>query len=119
MTGKKQLGDMGEQIAADYLVKDGWRICERGFRTREGEVDIIARKGKCLTFVEVKTRRSHLYGRPEEAEGWRKQQKIRQVALSYLAQKGNGFYDEISFGVVAITMAPDGSPSVDYIADAF
>lgn len=82
------IGDKGEQSAAMYLTKHGYTIIATKYRTKTGEIDIIAKDKECLVFVEVKTRRSTLYGLPAEAVNFRKQQKIINTALCFLKQRG-------------------------------
>ncbi|MBR5997800.1 MAG: YraN family protein, partial [Deltaproteobacteria bacterium] len=85
MTGARQaLGRWGEDLAAAYLQQRGMVILERNFRGKRGEVDIIARDGGDLVFVEVKTRRSDTFGTPQEAVNRRKQMQILHVAEIYL-----------------------------------
>ncbi len=81
---RQGLGRTGERLAAEQLVRDGYRLLEQNFRCRYGEIDLIAEDADDLIFVEVKTRRGDAYGRPEEAVTPRKQQKIVQVATYYL-----------------------------------
>lgn len=81
-------GDKGEQSAASYLSKLGYAIIATKYRTKTGEIDIIAKDKDCLVFVEVKTRRSTIYGFPAEAVNFRKQQKIINTALCFLNQRG-------------------------------
>jgi putative endonuclease len=64
---KKEEGELGEKIAAEYLKKQGFKIIDRNFRIRGGEIDIIALDGETLVFIEVKTRRSSEFGTPLEA----------------------------------------------------
>ncbi len=71
-------------MAAEELTRQGYRIIERNFRCRYGEIDLIAEDANDLIFIEVKTRRGDAYGLPEEAVTQRKQQKIVQVATYYL-----------------------------------
>ena len=85
---KKALGKAGEDFAGNYLEKRGLEILERNFRIREGEIDLIALDGDTIVFVEVKTRKSKNYGLPSEAVDEVKQEKIREVAEAYLAEKG-------------------------------
>lgn len=80
------LGEKGEAAAVEYLRRHGYAVLQQKYRTRTGEIDIIAKKDGVLVFVEVKTRRSTRYGLPAEAVTYRKQQKIIQTALCYLAQ---------------------------------
>jgi putative endonuclease len=81
---RQGLGQTGERLAAERLVQCGYRILERNFRCRYGEIDIVAEDGDDLVFVEVKTRRGVAYGLPEEAVTVRKQQKLIELALYYL-----------------------------------
>ncbi len=87
---RKNLGMLGESIACDHLTHEGWHVIARNWRTRRGEIDIVARDGDWLVFVEVRTRRAsanggdpHL-GRPEESVTPRKQLQLAQMAESYL-----------------------------------
>jgi len=94
MTGKKTdiktslLGSTGERIAAGHLRANGYDIVEKNYRCRYGEIDIIARKGGVIAFVEVKLRGSDQYGRAAEFVDRRKQEKLCKTALQWLAQNG-------------------------------
>jgi putative endonuclease len=88
MATKKEIGAFGEDIAADFLVRRGYEILDRRYQTRGGEVDIIARKGPTIVFVEVKARTGADFGLPEEAITWRKREKLLATARWYLAEKG-------------------------------
>jgi putative endonuclease len=82
-------GARGEEIAARFLVGEGYRIVERNFRfRRKGEIDIVAREGEYLVFCEVKMRTNDEYGLPEYAVTPSKQETIRRVAAAYLAVRG-------------------------------
>src|SRR5579863_2788673 len=83
-SARQGLGRMGERLAAEMLMREGYAILERNFRCCYGEIDLIAEDGQDLVFVEVKTRRGVAYGRPEEAVTLRKQRKVVQVATYYL-----------------------------------
>ena len=80
----KTLGDQGEAYAADYLRQNGYRILTRNYRTKVGEIDLIADDHGTLVFIEVKTRRSVRFGTPAEAVNYKKKQKIIQAAYWYL-----------------------------------
>lgn len=73
---KQRLGKLGEDIAASYLQKQGYRILSRNFRARHGEIDIVCVKNNITIFVEVKTRRNEHFGSPEEAVT---AQKLREI----------------------------------------
>ena len=82
---KTELGAWGENLAAAQLEKEGYRIRERNFRCRLGEIDIIAQKGDILAFVEVKLRKSSSHGEAREFVTASKQQKLRMTASFFLA----------------------------------
>ncbi len=110
-------GREGENIAADYLAGKGYTIIRRNYRTRFGEIDIIARSGRCLCFVEVKTRSQDVYGEPNEAVEKKKQRKMVLAASSYMQNSG---MDDIParFDVVSVHMK-DSVPVVSVVQDAF
>ncbi len=80
-------GRLGEEKAIEFLKKNGYKILERNYKTKIGEIDIIATKNKKIIFIEVKTRSSVNFGRPEEAVGKKKLKKIENVAQIYLQSK--------------------------------
>lgn len=115
---RNALGRAGEDAAAAFLTHSGWTILARNVRRREGEVDIVARRGPTLAFVEVKTRRSAAYGTPAEAVTIRKQRRIRMLAAGLLAE-GIGRAREIRFDVIEVRPCNDGCFAVRHIEDAF
>lgn len=82
-----ETGRIGESYAADYLTGQGYKIVEPNYRTRYGELDLVATEGEELVFVEVKTRSGEGFGLPEEAVDRRKQQKLIRMAQSYVLEK--------------------------------
>ncbi len=84
---KKELGAKGEDIAVRYLESRGYRIVERNYRVRLGEIDIIAEHGKDLVFIEVKTRTDTFFGTPFESVTPQKQKQLSKVALDYLGRQ--------------------------------
>ena len=82
------IGEKGEQSAVNFLKRRGYIIVTTQYRAKTGEIDIIAKDKECLVFVEVKTRRSTLYGFPAEAVNYKKQRKIINTALCFLKQRG-------------------------------
>lgn len=84
---KKELGDFGEERAARLLEQEGYRILERNFRCRTGEVDVVARMKDWIVFVEVKTRRSLIYGLPCEAVTEEKKRRLRRAAAFYMRSR--------------------------------
>lgn len=113
------VGGRGEEAAADFLKSAGYTILARNYRAKPGEIDIIAEKGGIVSFIEVKTRRSNIYGSPAEAVTYRKQGKILNTALCYLKQTGRTAAP-LSFDVIEIFLGPGGDkPRVNHIANAF
>lgn len=111
-------GKRGEAIAAAYLERMGYAVLERNYRCVFGEIDIVARDGATICFVEVKSRRSARYGDPQLAVTRRKQEKVIRTARHYLA--GRGLEDRPArFDVAAIRLSPDGAGAVDLIRNAF
>lgn len=114
------LGEQGEQQAARYLRRHGYKILVRRFRSRAGEIDIVCRHGAWLVFVEVKTRRGEEIAAPSEAVDRTKQRHMSKVALDYLRLL---HYPEVRFRfdiVEVIWPAGLGKPSaVRLIPDAF
>lgn len=100
---KRQTGQEQEYRAAIYLEERGYRILERNYRCRKGEIDLIAVHQGYLVFVEVKYRSGNRTGRPEEAVDFRKQKKISQTAAWYLKEKGLSLNTPCRFDVVAVT----------------
>lgn len=84
---KKELGAKGEEIAVRYLKRRGYRIIERNYRSRLGEIDIIAEEGDDLVFIEVKTRSDILFGSPFESVTVQKQKQLSKVALEYISKQ--------------------------------
>ena len=85
---KKKLGAKGEEIAVRYLKSRGYRIIERNYRIRLGEIDVIAEQGDDLVFIEVKTRSNTLFGSPFESITAQKQKQLSKVALEYINKQG-------------------------------
>jgi putative endonuclease len=83
----QKLGRYGEMLACEFLARRGYKIIDKNFRTRGGEIDIIAREGAVLIFVEVKTRTNNKFGEPEEAIDFYKQNKLAKTAEYYLAYR--------------------------------
>jgi len=82
---RKELGDIGEELARKFLKKKGYRIHETNFRCREGEIDIIAEHKDYLVFVEVRTKTTSSFGSPEESVTSAKKEKLIASALAYMS----------------------------------
>jgi putative endonuclease len=118
MVDDKEFGKKGEELAARYLSRRGYRILEKNYRSRAGELDIVAMDGKTLVFVEVKSRRSNAFGSPGDAVNARKRRQMERVALAYMTEnKKDGLH--CRFDVVGITAAATGEPEVELVKDAF
>ena len=104
---RRALGDFGERIAAQHLLAKGYRIRERNFRTREGEIDIIAVRGDLLAFVEVRCRRGAAMGTAAESLTPAKQRRLVALAEAY-AQDREDVPDERRIDVIAVDLAADG-----------
>jgi putative endonuclease len=117
-TEREVVGADGEARAVTLLEKSGLRIVDRNFRSRFGEIDIIAIDGDCLVFVEVRVRREGRtrgrFGGAVASVDWRKQQKIIQTAEQYLFNRP-GPAPRCRFDVVAM----DGEGTADWIQNAF
>jgi putative endonuclease len=113
----QRFGDNSEAVAARHLQRNGYRIIARNYHGRRGEVDIIARDGDTLVFVEVKARRSDRYGSPKGAVTPQKQKQVSMAALEYL--KFNGLSDvRARFDVVAICADAKGN-RIEIVKNAF
>lgn len=117
-TDPRDLGRLGEKLACRELVRRGYTILETRARCRVGEIDIVARDGKFLVFVEVKTRRGDFYGHPSEAVGWRKQKKLIRLARAYAARKRLSAM-VFRFDVVGVEMGTDRKPRIEVLQGAF
>lgn len=99
---KRALGGRFEELAAEYLTAKGLCIIEKNYRSRHGEIDLIARDGDYLVFAEVKYRRDDKMGDPAEAVGYYKQARIRETARYYLHRNRYGDDTPCRFDIVAI-----------------
>ena len=111
---KRKTGQEQEAKAACFLKTQGYQILEQNYRCKRGEIDLVAREGQYLVFVEVKYRSTNESGLPEEAVDLRKQRQISRVAAWYLTEKGLDIYTPCRFDVVAI----DGE-EIHWIRNAF
>jgi putative endonuclease len=111
-------GKRGEDLACEELQRRGYTILDRRFRTRCGELDIVAREGKILVFVEVRARSNGNFGRAFESVTWQKRHRLARMAESYL------FLNRLSdvpcrFDVVAVTANAIGGLEVEVLKSAF
>lgn len=108
-------GIKGENIAVDYLLKEGYKVLERNYRFKRAEIDIIASDGNQLIFIEVKTRRSSKFGLPEEAVTVKKSKIVISAAENYINQIN--WEKDIRFDVIAVQLNPH--IKIEHIKDAF
>jgi putative endonuclease len=104
---QRTLGKAGEDAAVRYLLEHGYRILERNFRCRFGEIDLIARHKGVLVFIEVKTRRSQTFGPPATAVTLEKQRHLIKAAQVFLSRTGRQ-HDVCRFDVVTIELGSSG-----------
>lgn len=115
---RKSLGKQGEELAASYLKKcQNYQILQRNYRCVFGEVDIVAKDGDVLTFIEVRTRKSEDYGNPKESITKRKQDQLSKVALEFI-NRHNVHHVKARFDVVAVYLLSQ-KEQVELIKNAF
>ena len=110
-------GKKGETAAAKYLKKNGYKILERNYRKTYGEIDIIAQNGENIAFVEVKTRKSDLFGTPAEFVTVQKQKKIIKVAYTYIQE--HDLDAEFTFDIVEVYIDGKQIKEINHIKNAF
>lgn len=111
------LGKIGEEEAVGLLKDSGYRILQRNYKTRLGEIDIIAEEKGVICFIEVKTRQTDRFGLPSEAVSKFKQRQIAKCALAFLKEK-NILDKKARFDIVSIIYSKE-NPKLDLIRDAF
>lgn len=114
MTKSKQLGDRGEDVAAGHLEGAGYRIIERNWRCRDGEIDIVAGVDDVVVVVEVKTRTGHGAGHPYESVTPSKVARLRRLAVAWArAHPLEGH--RLRIDVVGVTVGPSGDETVEHL----
>ena len=116
MADHNDFGKLGEELAVNYLIGKGYEILERNWHSIHKEVDIIAKEGKFLVVVEVKTRQTDEYGNPDIAVNRNKQRHLISAANAYIFQ--NKLDIETRFDIISIIFK-DGEPVSEHIEDAF
>lgn len=116
MSRRKQTGQRGEEIAAAHLAAKGYKIIDRNWRCSTGELDIIMEEGDTLIFVEVRTRRGERFGTAEESVTPAKQNRLIELAQTYLQETGLP-HPSWRIDVVAVQLGP-GLPQVNHIENA-
>lgn len=121
---RRRTGQIAEDLVAARLATAGWEIVARNARTRYGELDVVAREGRTLVFIEVKAARAGTSFGPERpilSIDHRKQRRVRRLAAAWMQQRRDlPPYDEIRFDAVGVTLdRSDRAVEVDYIKGAF
>jgi putative endonuclease len=114
-----ELGRYGEDLAAEHLAAQGLQVLERNWRCREGELDIVAREGRVLVFVEVKARSGTGFGTPAEAVGPVKARRIRGLACRWLAEHRPAGAQELRFDVVSVVRRRGCTAELVHLRGAF
>jgi putative endonuclease len=115
MTDKIKTGNLGEDLAADFLQKKGYEIVARNYRHKHAEIDLIVKQKNLLVFVEVKTRSSSSFGEPEAFVDARKASKIFEGAEQYVYEAN--WNENIRFDIVSVKMG--ANPEIVHFEDAF
>jgi putative endonuclease len=113
---RQRLGVSGEALAADHLRGLGYRIVAADVRTPLGQLDLVARDGETLVFVEVKARAGTGFGLPQEAVGWQKMRKLRQLAAYYLQRQPHP--GPVRFDVVGLVVKEGRVLRLDHVKNA-
>lgn len=116
MAAKDDLGRRGEELAAGYLTSRGYRILDRNWRCPQGEIDIVARRGRGTAFIEVKTRSSVAYGHPFEAISEAKLGRLHRLARLW-CREHPGRHGALRVDVVAVVAPRHGEPVVELFED--
>jgi putative endonuclease len=114
---RQALGKEGERLALKRLKKLGYKAVETNYRCPLGEIDIIAKDGNTLVFIEIKTRRERSIAQAKEAVNARKQRQLSKVALMYMKSRAS-LETKARFDVVAVHLGT-GTPEIEVIRDAF
>jgi len=116
---RRALGALGEELAARYLAREGYRIVARNVRAGGVELDLVVQRGRVCAFVEVKTRRSRSHGPPEAAVDERKQQRLARGAAAWLREQRGWRARRVRFDVIAVEPGADGNWQLRHWPGAF
>jgi putative endonuclease len=115
MSHNQEIGQWGESVATDYLTEHGYEIIARNVRTPFGEIDIVAKQGDMIIFVEVKTRTSNKMGLPEVSITVRKQEHMLACAQHYASENE---IDHWQIDVISVEGKPGDKPMITYFENA-
>lgn len=116
-TATQRFGELGEEVAARWLRRRGWRVLARRWRSGRRDLDVIAAQGGVVAFVEVKARRRNDFGGPVEAVGWRKRRELQRSAACWIDRHGTPGL-AYRFDVIGVLMTGE-TVRVRHVADAF
>ena len=118
MRAKDGRGKYGERVAAQHLEAAGFEVLDRNWRCPQGELDIVARDGAALVFVEVKTRSSTKFGEPAEAVDRNKVRRLHVLAAAWLAANRPPYYADMRFDVLSVLTPRSGPAQVTHLRGA-
>lgn len=116
-TSGQELGIQGERIAERWLLRQGWRVIQRRYRSGHRDIDLVAANGQTVAFVEVKTRRGEAFGGPVEAVNWKKKRELSRSALTWIDRHGRPG-ETYRFDVVGILVSGE-RVRVRHVENAF
>ena len=117
---KLDLGARGEELAVAGYTGQGYRVLARNWRCREGELDLVVSRDRCVVFCEVKTRTGTCFGLPAEAVTGEKQRRLRRLAPRWLGERPPSVgFDEVRFDVASVTLRGGAEPDLEVIEAAF
>jgi len=115
---QRELGILGERLAARYLERLGYEVVDRNYRFGRREIDLIVRRGDVVAFVEVKTRSGDGYGHPLEAVTALKRREVERVAIRWQHRNGQPS-QQFRFDAVGVLIRRGGAPVVEHIPNAW
>ena len=116
---QRSVGQQGETLAEEFLRAQGYQILRRNYRNKIGEIDLVARDGNCICFVEVKLRKQSRFGQPQDAIVFSKKRKLYLMALCFLKETFGSVDKKSRFDVVTIQQDTDTKPRLSLIKNAF
>ena len=117
---KLDLGARGEELTVAWYTSRGYTVLGRNWRCREGELDLVVSRDRCIVFCEVKTRTGAGFGLPAEAVTGEKQRRLRRLATRWLGeQRPSGGFAEVRFDVACVTVGSRSEPALEVIEAAF
>ena len=117
---KLDLGARGEELTVAWYTSQGYTVLARNWRCREGELDLVVSRERCVVFCEVKTRTGDVFGGPAEAVTGEKQRRLRRLATRWLGeQRPSAGFAEVRFDVACVTVRSGSEPGLEVIEAAF